>query len=142
MKFLLTTLLITSYVAIGTFWVFGMHAQAMGMQGHDTAPSNCIGATIKGVNCPKQAIPIDLVGFHIDAFSVFSLATFSENILASLLILTFLFIGIGLGSLLSSLASTRLNLAYSRQRSEQFSSPPKQQLLRWLALHENSPAIS
>ncbi len=141
MKSLLTTLLITSYVAIGVFGVFGMHTQAdMNMQGHDTAPSTCLAATAKGVDCPKEAGPIDFAGFHIDAFRGFSLATFGENILASFLILVLLAVGVGLSRLLGNyLSPPQLNLAYSRYGPEQVSLPLKQQLLRWLSLHENSP---
>lgn len=142
MKSLVTTLLIASYVAIGVFGVFGMHTQAdMDKQGHGgVASSNCIAATAKGVDCPKEVGPIDFAAFHIDAFKGFSLTTFGENLLASLLILALLVIGAGLGALRGRLALSRLKLAYSRYGPEQFSPPHKQHLLRWLALHENSPA--
>lgn len=143
MKSLLTTLLIASYVAIGVFGVFGMHTQAqMNMQGHDMPPSNCIGAAAKGVDCPKQADPIDFAAFHIDALRGFSLATFGENLLASLLVLALLTVGVGSGSFFGRLVPPPLNLAYRRYRPEEFSPPPKKQFLRWLALHENSPATS
>ncbi|MBI4087924.1 hypothetical protein HY418_00900 [Candidatus Kaiserbacteria bacterium] len=141
MKSLFTTLLIASYVAIGIFGIFDMHQQA-DMRGHDMAPGNCIAAAARGMDCPKEAGTIDSAAFHLDAFRGFSLATFGENLLASLLsVLALLVIGVGLGALLGNFAPPRLNLAYSRYGPGQFSPPPKQQLLRWLALHENSPAF-
>lgn len=143
MKPLLITLLIAGYVAIGVFSVFGMHARIdTNMQGHGTTSSNCIAAMVKGVTCPKETSPIDFASFHIEAFKEFSLATFGGGLLVSLLILTLLVIGIGLGKLLSKyLTLLQPNLAYSRHRPRQFSSPPKQQFLYWLSLHENSPAV-
>ena len=139
MKYLFTIILVTSFIGIAVFGVFGMHGN--GMQGHDDmASSNCIAATAKGMDCPKETEPINFFNFHLDAFRSFSTATFGANLLASLLVLTLLFIGVVLSTLLDNLAHPQLNLAYSRYEPEQFSSPHKQQLLRWLALHENSPA--
>ncbi len=145
MKSLFTSWLIASYIGIAVFSVFGMHTQAdMNMRGHEgmatTASSNCIASMAKGVDCLKEAEPIDFVNFHIDAFRGFSLAIFGENLLASLLILALLFIGLGLGALFGRLSPPLLNLAYSRYGPEQFNPRAKHQLLRWLALHENSPA--
>lgn len=136
MKSLFAALLITSYVAIGIFGIFGMHTQAdMNTKGHENmVPSNCVVSSAKGVDCPKGATLIDFATFHIGAFRDFSLATFGENLLVFLLTLLFLaIVGTNLGALLGSLAPRRYD-------PEQFSSPSKQQLLRWLSLHENSPA--
>lgn len=144
MKSLFTTLLIVSYIATGVFGVFSMHTQAdMNMQGHDMPKSNCVGVMAKGVDCPTQADPIDFAAFHLDAFRGFSIATFGENILASLPVLVLLAVGVGLGALLTNyLAPPQINFAYSRYGPEQSSSSLKGQLLRWLSLHENSPASS
>lgn len=136
------TLLIASYIAIGAFGVFGMHTQGdMNMQGHDMPQSNCVGATATGVDCPKQANLIDFANFHINAFRGFSVAIFGQNILASILVLVTWIAGIGLGALLASyLSLSQPHLAYSRYRLKQLSLSPQDQLLRWLSLHENSPA--
>lgn len=137
------SILLASYVTIGVFGVFGMHTQAdMNMQGHNMPPSNCIGATAQGVDCPKQADPIDFATFHIDAFRGFSLATFGENLMSMLLLIfaTLVFIGL-------AFFSPRLfkipQLAFQRYRfRHSFSPPQQQQLTRWLALHEKSPTFS
>lgn len=146
MKHLFTALLITIYVGTAVFGVFGMHTQTdMNTQEHAgmaIVSSNCIASTAKGVDCPNQAESFDFTSFHIDGFRGFSLATFDENVLVSFLTLVLLVIGIGLGALLGNyFAPLRFSLVYSRYGPWQFSSPPKQQFLRWLALHENSPTI-
>lgn len=133
-------ILMVGFVGISVFGSFGMHTQAdMNMQGHDMPSSNCIGATAQGVDCPKQADPIDFATFHIDAFRGFSLATFGENLMGMLLLIfaTLIFIGL-------AFFSPRLfkipKLAFYRQHFRDFiSSPQQQQLIRWLALHEKSP---
>jgi hypothetical protein len=134
MKYLATLLLITSFAGIG---IMGMnHGQAHGMD-----PNNCIVARAKGMDCPKEADSIEFAAFHIDAYKGFSLATFSESAM-SILLLAFaslLFVGL-------ALFSPRLfnppQLAFYRYRfRDSFSPPQKQKLTRWLALHENSPAI-
>ncbi len=135
MKSLLTTILFLGFVNIAVFGVFGMHS---GMQNHD---SGCIAATAQGTGCPKQSDSLEYLTFHLDAFREFSTATSGENILASLLALTLLAAGAGLALFLGNLALSQLDFAYFRYKQcENFSSPPEQQLLRWLALHENSPA--
>lgn len=144
MKSLFTTLLIASYIGVAVFGAYGMHTQAENLQGHQgivtSASSNCMASIAKGTDCPKETDPIDFASFHIDVFRSFSLATFGENLLASLLLLVFLFIGVGLNALFGKYAPPDLYVAYSRYGLEQYSSPPRQQILRWLALHENSPA--
>ena len=116
-------------IAVGGFLAMSRDAHHYG----------CIAETATGANCPENNI-FAAANFHLDVFRNFSTATFGTNLLASLLVLVLLVIGTGLSTLLGSLVPPRLNFAYSRYGSEQFSPPPKQQFLRWLALHENSPA--
>ena len=136
MKFLLTILLISSFAGIAVFGVFGMnHGQA-----HDMEPNNCISATAKGMDCPKEADPINFATFHLDAYRGFSLATFGESVMSALLLAfaSLLFISLAFFSI--SLFR-QPQLAFYRYRfRDAFSPPQKQQLIRWLALHENSPA--
>ena len=129
------------FVGISVFGTFGMHTQAdMNMQGHDMPPSNCIGATAQGVDCPKQADPIDFATFHIDAFKGFSTATFGENVLAGLLLLFASLVFMGLAFFFPNRFDPP-RLAFYRYRfRDSFSPPQKREYLRWLALHENSPA--
>lgn len=143
MMFLFTILFIVSYVVIGVFGVFGMHAQAeMNTLGHEMSFGNCVAVATRGVSCPIQTDPISFAIFHADAFRWFAFATFSENFFTSLFTPTLLFVWIGFSVLSSQyLALPRFHLAYSKRRSEQFRLFPKQRFLRWLALHENSPAI-
>ena len=136
MKFLLTTILLASFIGIAVFGVFDMnHGQA-----HDMDPNNCIAATAKGMDCPKEADPIDFAAFHADAYRGFSLATFGENIMNGLLLAFASLLLIGLVFFSHQLFKLP-QLAFYRYRfRDSFSPPQKQQLIRWLALHENSPA--
>jgi hypothetical protein len=137
MKSLFAIILLASFTGIAVFGVFGMnHGEA-----HDMDSNNCIAATARGLDCPKEADPIDFASFHIDAYRGFSLATFGESILSGLLLAfaPLLFIGL---ALFSHHLFKPPQLAFYRYRfSDSFSPPQKQQLIRWLALHENSPAI-
>jgi hypothetical protein len=136
MKSLFATLLLASLTGIAVFGVFSMsHTGA-----HDMSPANCIAATAKGTDCPKEAKPIDFATFHIDAYNRLSLATVSEDAISALVSafasLTFI------GSTLFSLGFFKPpHLAWHRLEN---ALPPLQQqeLTRWLALHENSPAFS
>ena|SRR3989344_4836090 len=135
MKYFATLLLITSFTGIG---ILGMnHGQAHGMD-----PNNCIAATAKGMDCPKEEDLIDFAAFHIDAYKDFSLATFFSKSAMSMLLLAFaslLFVGL---ALFSPHLFNPPQLAFYRYRfRDSFFSPQKQQLTRWLALHENSPTI-
>ena len=136
MKFLLTILLISSFAGIAVFGVFGMnHGQA-----HDMEPNNCIAATAKGMDCPKEAGPIDFAAFHIDAFRGFSLATFGESVMSALLLAFASLLFIGLAFFSSHLFKLPQPAFYRHRFRDAFSPPQKQELIRWLALHENSPA--
>ena len=134
MKYL-GVLLLIGFVGLAVFGIFSMNYT----NGHDH--DGCMAATAQGVDCPKEANLIDFVAFHFDAFRGFSLATFSESIMSTLL-LAFASL------LLFSLAffSPHLfkppQLAFNKYRfRDSFSPPQKQELIHWLALHENSPAI-
>src|SRR3989338_4287108 len=137
MRFLLTILLISSFAGIAVFGVFGMnHGQA-----HDMELNNCIAATAKGMDCPKEADPINFATFHLDAYRGFSLATFGESVMSALLLAFASLLFIGLAFLSISLFR-QPQLAFYRYRFRNaFSPPQKQELIRWLALHENSPPI-
>lgn len=141
MKFLFTTLLIVSYIAIGLFGFFDVHANTdMNMQSHNT-PINCIAATVNGVDCPEQTSPIDFATFHIDAFKSFSLATLTEGV-SNVLPFAFIFLFFIDIAFFTSYLLRLPRLAFYRHRFSDYSfSPQKQKFTRWLAIHENSPAL-
>ena len=132
-----SVLLLTSFIGIAVFGVFGMsHGQA-----HDMDPNNCIAATAKGMDCPKEADPVDFATFHIDAFKGLSLTTFGENVMSGLLLVFASLLFIGLAFFSSHLFKPPQPVFYRYRFRDSFSPPQKRQLIRWLALHENSPAI-
>lgn len=126
MKYLLVIVL-TSFVAVTVFGVFGMNHT----NGHNEA-RGCIAATSQGIDCPKEA-GITFAAFHLDAFKHFSTAIFG-------LLLISLFAAIGLSLGRTSLAppcAARISRAY-RECLRLLST---RSYTRWLALHENSPAF-
>jgi hypothetical protein len=136
MRSTLTILLLASFVVIAVFGIFGMH---LGVQNHD---DGCIAAVAQGTDCPKQSDPVDYFGFHLDAFKGFSTATFGENLLASLFAFVFFAAGMWLRMLFGHVPLVQCGPGHSRyRRFEFFDSPLKRDLVGWLALHENSPAL-
>ncbi len=126
--------MLVGFISIAMFGILGMHA---GMQNHE---GGCITAVTQGADCPKQGNALEYLTFHLNAFRDFSAVIFEENLLAFLLALIMLTVGVGLSLFFGNLAPPQLGLARLRYRQrENFNSSPERQLLRWLALHENSP---
>jgi len=133
-KSLLTTFLIVSFIGVAVFGTFGMDQDG---QSHS---HGCIASIAFGVDCPVNADPIDFASFHLDAFRTLSLTTFGENVMSALLLMfvSLLFIGYGI---LSRNLFEPLPFAFSKQRFHESFSSQTRKLSRWLARHENSPAI-
>ena len=136
MRSLSTTILLASFIGIAVFGVLGMNHE----QSHDMGQNNCVVAIAKGMDCPKEAGPVVFTAFHIDAYKGFSLATLGENVTSAFMLafVSLLFIGL---AFFSPYLFKPPQLAFYKYRfRDSFSLPQKQQLTRWLALHENSPA--
>ncbi len=139
MKSAFATLLIFSFMSIAVFGVFAMSHGT----GHESGSNGCIGAMAQGTDCPKEENTLVFLAFHLNAFRSFSTAVFSQNILslfflaASLLLLA----RTAMGKLFAESVSLDC-----RSRLRQFFEPSgthfQPQIIRWLALHENSPATS
>ena len=136
MKLVLTTLLIFGLLGIAVFGVFAMnHGSGYGHNG-------CIAATLQGVDCPKGENTLSFLTFHLGVFQSFSTAVFGQTILS------FLLLGVPL-LLLARIVISTLYIApgspgpHSRLRYFLRLSPSsfQKRILRWLALHENSPAF-
>lgn len=130
MKYFVTFLLI-SFVGLAVFGAFGM---LTGMQNHD---GNCIAADAKGIDCPKQNSLLGYITFHLNAYKDFSLSILNTNFISLLLISLVLVL---LAGLAFSLFLRPSQFAFYRNRTANFSpSLKKRKLIKWLALHENSP---
>lgn len=137
----LSVLLLIGFVGVAVFGVFNIHQG--GMSDHNQTSGDCIAATTKGMDCPKEADPISFAVFHLDAFRDFSIVTLGENSLALISTLLLLVAGVFFGILKGKASPPQLNFAYSRYRLwEFFRLRLKRRLLGYLALHENSPTIS
>ncbi len=131
MKSLFTAFVLASFIGLVEFGVFGMHAD---MQNHD---GNCIAAAVQGTNCPEQANVAAYLTFHLEAVKNFSTSAFNYST-ASLLILSLFAVGIAFGTLLTHLALPKFTHYWVTQ-SNSYNPPLRHQLIRWLALFENSP---
>ncbi|MEK7634800.1 MAG: hypothetical protein AAB396_02915 [Patescibacteria group bacterium] len=133
MKFLLTIILFASFIGIAVFGLFGMRD----MQNHN---GNCAFKASQGIDCPKQVSPIDYFVSHLDVFKSFLVVIFSDGFFTSFLLFVLFIVGASMGMPGNNLIFPQLNFAYSRHRLD-FSNPLfNHKLIRWLALHENSPS--
>ncbi|OGZ24589.1 MAG: hypothetical protein A2896_00555 [Candidatus Nealsonbacteria bacterium RIFCSPLOWO2_01_FULL_43_32] len=127
MKQVFTILFITGLVGLAVFGILAMSHSAG--QSHD----GCIAATAQGTDCPKEDGTIFFAAFHLDVFRSFSTAIFNGKTASMLFLLIALFFAVAFG----------LAAHYHRQQFLKSSFFPSQrELTRWLALHENSPAMS
>lgn len=132
---LVGTALIVSFLAIAVFGFL-----AMGEHGDSGLHSRCITETAAGQMCPNN--PFAAAVFHISVFKSFSQVVFGNGtpgvfiLLGVLALFTLSFLRREILALLSLVAQERRRnlLAYEPIPSEK-------NLLRWLALHENSPSL-
>ncbi len=130
MKSALTIFLIFSFLGIA---VFGFFAMNHGDHGH-----GCIAAMAQGSDCADKENTFSYVTFHLDSFRNFFTAVFGDNTGSLLLLFSFLLIcgaAIAHRFRLNSLANK-----FSSQFAEPSAHPFERQLIRWLALLENSPS--
>lgn len=126
MKSAFTAFLILSFIGVAVFSMF-----AMGDGAHEH--NGCIAAASQGFDCSKVSGALSFIGFHFDAFRSFSTA---------IIVILALAVAAGIGNGIY-LPSQALAIGYQRGRFfESFSSTFERDFTRWLALHENSPAIS
>lgn len=134
MKSVITVFLISSFVSIA---VFGVFAMSHGMErGH----AGCIAATAQGADCPKEESVLSFIAFHLDTLRSFSTAIFGQNILSLFPLIVSLLLLIATGTLYAGLGAFGL-LSQFKQSLEPSPSPLQQHSIRWLALHEHSPAV-
>lgn len=102
---------------------------------HTKGHSGCIASTMQGAPCP-DADPLGFVSFHISA-----LKSFGEALTGNTLALTlFAFFTLLLFSLWTQ--DTLLGEHTFVKRASQNSPHFKQNLLRWISLHETSPTYA
>ncbi|OGY68770.1 MAG: hypothetical protein A2214_01115 [Candidatus Harrisonbacteria bacterium RIFOXYA1_FULL_48_8] len=120
MKIALAILLAISFVGIASFSVFTMS------HGAEHNGIGCVAAAAQGIDCPKAGSLFSFLAIHLNAFHIVSAAVFFV-------------LAIGLGIVWKFQFSPpfvqSVALRYFSKRLFQ------QRLTRWLALHENSPAI-
>ena len=136
MKFLFTIFLITSFIGVAVFGVFGMHSD---MQNHD---DGCIFAVSQRADCTKRINPIDYLAFHFDSFKNFLATTFNNNLFVLLLQLFVFIAGASFWAWRGAyLILLKFHPAHYFHRLELFKKHPQREFLKWLAFHENSPTF-
>lgn len=136
MKYL-SLLLLIGFVGLAVLGVFSMNHGDM--QKHD---GSCLAAGAKGLDCPEETRLIDYIAFHLGAYEGLFLATFGESVLGVLLLTFLALLFRSLAFLFSPLFKLLQLALYRRHLKVSFCPPQKQELTHWLALHENSPAVS
>ncbi|KKW19989.1 MAG: hypothetical protein UY63_C0003G0002 [Parcubacteria group bacterium GW2011_GWA2_51_10] len=122
-------ILAISFLAVA---LFGFSDAHLGMQSHG---SDCVAATVLSADCPRGGSLFASFAFHMDAFKDFTAATASSAALL-LFALAFALVLVFVGSSLSP-PQFKDRIFYSLYA---FNRSRDRWLLRWLALHENSPA--
>lgn len=134
MNSVLAAALILGFSTIAVFGIFSMN--------HGVGDHNgCIAAASQGKDCPIEAESFSFFNFHIDSFRNLATATFGEGTVALNALLALLIIGFYIGALRGSAIPLNLAVVSRRSLEELSHSPLSIRLNRWLALHENSPAI-
>lgn len=134
MKSALTAFVAFSFVSIAVFGVFAMSHGAE----HGTG---CIAAAAQGAECPQGESMLSFVTFHLGAFRGFSLATFGENVMSSLLLVFASLLSAGLGIVFLSLFESPRLVPSQNLFQDSLISFQRQKLISWLALREHSPAV-
>ena len=130
MKSLFIIFIIISFSGVALFGIFGMHTD---MQSHG---NDCIGAIVRGIDCPKENNFFKYLSFHLNAYKNFSLAILGDGLMTFLFLLLVFLAGI---LLIRSLFSKLNFLPLFAWQLEPLDLLTGKKILRWLALHENSP---
>lgn len=134
MKYLITLILVVSFVGIATF---GFTAFSHGMNGSD---DNCVTSPIDGTICPTSIVAMIL--HHISSLQTL-ITSITPSISNWLSLLAFiLLISVSVFLLYKNLLFPKLELLRERLRdlaTNFFHS--KQKIISWLSLFENSPAF-
>lgn len=132
MKYFTSLLLVASFVGIA---VFGFALIDHDMQ----SPNNdCVASALDGTECPMNIVAMTL--HHVSAIQILTTTTVPSigNWFLLLAFASLVFIGL---SLFFHYQFNPPRLVFYRYRSKySFYPPQKREYLRWLALHENSPA--
>ena len=133
MKFLVTSIIILSFLAVAGFGVLAM--------GHGKT-GGCLAMTANGGFCPRVSNLLELVSFYSSTFKGFSTAVFAQQALAVFLVLfTLLILAKFIRDNLAEKSGAVLTLRFLQNRiPEKTAFFRKKEFTRWLALHENSPA--
>ncbi|OHA09465.1 MAG: hypothetical protein A3B37_02060 [Candidatus Sungbacteria bacterium RIFCSPLOWO2_01_FULL_59_16] len=121
--------------------VFGFTAfNHGGGHGHE----GCLAAVANRLDCPVGSDARGFVSFHLDTFKSFSAGVLGTGSSAASLLTALFLAAIGLGIALGNfLSPPEAGLSFRRCYSAAaFLLPFKRGLVRWLALHERSPAAS
>lgn len=132
MKYFITSLLIFSFLGVAVFGVLAM--------GHGKA-GGCLAMTANGGFCPRVSNLLELVSFYSGTFKGFSKAVFGQQALVALLIFAFLILTKFIKDTLAEKSDIVFVLRFLQNRlPEKTGFLRKKEFIRWLALHENSPA--
>lgn len=131
-----TMLVLTSFIALAVFGVFGMASE----KHHTTGFNACVGSLTQGVTCPSNN-PIASSIFHLNSFRAFL-----NSPLASSAVLLAVIAGLMFAAASFSFAPPNFTLPFNAKTIvlnkifETSCQPFKKERISWNSLHENSPS--
>ena len=133
-KVILTILLLTTVISLGSFGFF-----AMGH--HDKDHSGCITSVVNNISCENSANGLQFATFHLGIFK-----SLTSGLVDSGLMIVFILFALVFGRLFVLFKNRYLGLFRQNNRNalryklEVFIVFLEYKLIRWLAIHENSPS--
>ena len=132
-KFILTILLLLTVISLGSLGFFAM--------GHHADHDGCIAAVANNVGCAASVSGLQFVAFHLNAFKSFTLGLVNNILIATFFLFALVFAGIFVlfkNRYLELIQKNHFKIfRYSLELSIVFL---EYKLIRWLAIHENSPS--
>lgn len=134
MKYLITSILVISFVGIA---IFGFAIFSHGMS---DSSSGCVTSPIDGTPCPTNIVAMTLQ--HVSALQTLT-TSLTPSISGFILLLAFmLLVSFAISIFYKNLLFPKLELLHQRLRDLVFNSFfSKQKIISWLSLFENSPAF-
>lgn len=135
MRWAYATILLFGFLLVSLFGFTAMGQ--MDGRAHD----GCIASFLNGAACPQNASAnFNAVLFHANALKSFSMAVFGEHIMGTFFLWLFFLYSVWRAVFFAA------PLLFSQAAAGRFQKlspiPIRKELIRWLALHEESPAFS
>ena len=126
-------------VGLLVFCILGLSVLSFLAMNHDSdGASGCLALAMRGADCLKLMNPLELASLHLAVLKGFSTALIQ---LAGAFAVFLAFVLVWRRRLISFYFSGQPPLQIARKAFEENLNLPERKIIRWLALHELSPAL-